>query len=54
MSDSDQALGLPDHTEAAATIGGFDRRCVRRRMLAAYVEIRMLCGVFGACRVPLQ
>jgi simple sugar transport system substrate-binding protein len=49
MSDSDQALGLPDHPQAAVTGGGFDRRSFLRRTAVTGVAAGSVGTILSAC-----
>jgi simple sugar transport system substrate-binding protein len=49
MSDSDQALDLPDHPEAATTRPGFDRRSFLRRTAMTGVAAGSVGTILSAC-----
>jgi simple sugar transport system substrate-binding protein len=49
MSDSDQALEIPDHPEAATTSSGFDRRSFLRRTAVTGVAAGSVGTILSAC-----
>ncbi|HEX4435251.1 MAG TPA: sugar ABC transporter substrate-binding protein [Solirubrobacteraceae bacterium] len=49
MSDSDQALDLPDHSQAATTKPGFDRRSFLRRTAVTGVAAGSVGTILSAC-----